>query len=78
MNIGIGVDIDDISRFEEIKGNKPFLMKFLSTQELKYCYSKTDPTPHIAVRFVGKEAVIKALYNIGICDVFFKDVHILN
>ena len=34
-------------------------------KELKYCLSKTNPYPHLAARFAGKEAVIKLISGFG-------------
>ncbi|MFA7657948.1 MAG: holo-ACP synthase [Candidatus Gastranaerophilaceae bacterium] len=60
----IGVDIEDISRFE----NKPqeFLDRIYTKNEQEYCLSKPNPASHFAVRFSAKEAVIKALNSMGI------------
>ena len=45
---------------------------------MDYCFSKANAVPHLAVRFSGKEAVIKALKNIGIDNIFDNDIEILN
>lgn len=65
---GIGVDIEKISRFSNFGKNKnqQFLKKVFSEEERRYCFSKDNPTPHLAVRFSAKEAVIKALSQMGI------------
>jgi phosphopantetheine--protein transferase-like protein len=62
--MAIGVDIEDINRFE----NKPqeFLDRIYTKDEQKYCLSKPNPASHFAVRFCAKEAVIKALNSMGI------------
>lgn len=79
-NLGIGTDIESINRFKDItiKHNSKFLNKIFTENELNYCFSKDEPSSHLAARFVGKEAVIKALHSIDIKDVFFKDIEILN
>jgi len=64
-NIGIGVDIEDVNRFTKLGGNKAFLKKVFTQNELDYCFSKKVAAPHLAVRYAGKEAVVKALYNMG-------------
>jgi phosphopantetheine--protein transferase-like protein len=56
MILGIGTDIEDISRFRKVK--RPFLEKILTTHEL-------EKLPHpsqqkIAGIFSAKEAIIKA------------------
>lgn len=67
MHTGIGVDIEGIERFAKIdlKNHGPFLMRVYTKKELQYCLSKKNPAPHLAVRFAGKEAVIKALSSIA-------------
>ena len=78
--IGIGTDIEKIERFEDLEPQKDyiFLNKIFTRLELEYCYSKLDPKKHLAARFAGKEAVLKALYSCGITDVQFNDIEILN
>ena len=58
--IGIGVDLEVISRFENKIDNKHFLDLIFTRKELDYCLKKKRPDQHLAVRFAGKEAVIKA------------------
>ncbi len=78
--IGIGTDIIEIRRFE--KFSEPdfsvFLKKNFTPRELAYCMSKEAPAPHLAARFAGKEAVIKALNSLGITRVFYPSIEILN
>lgn len=62
-DISIGVDIEDIERFVslDIKKNKSFFNRLYTHREMEYCLSKSNPYPHLAVRFAGKEAVIKLI-----------------
>jgi holo-[acyl-carrier protein] synthase len=80
QNIGVGTDIVEIHRFKIF--NDPafftFLTKNFTPEELDYCLSRQDPAPHLAARFAGKEAVIKALYGIKITGIFFPAIEILN
>lgn len=62
--MSIGVDIEDINRFEN-KSQK-FLDRIYTKSEQAYCFSKTNPERHFAVRFCAKEAVIKALSGLNI------------
>ena len=80
VNMGVGTDIESVNRFKDIviRDNDKFLNKIFTGDELNYCFSKDEPSPHLAARFAGKEAVIKALYSIDIKDVFYKDIEILN
>ena len=65
--LGIGVDIENVERFRwlNIKNDSRFLNKIYAKEELKYCFSKKNPAPHLAARFAGKEAVIKAMNGIS-------------
>lgn len=62
--MAIGVDIEDISRFED--KSDEFLDRIYTPSEQEYCFSKPNPASHLAVRFCAKEAVIKALNSLGI------------
>ena len=57
--MAIGVDIEDINRFEN--KSQEFLNRIFTNDEQAYCLSKPNPESHFAVRFCAKEAVIKAL-----------------
>jgi holo-[acyl-carrier protein] synthase len=65
MNISIGIDCEDISRFSRIVDNPRLMNKIFSKEEITYCMKKANPPQHFAARFAGKEAVIKALNNFG-------------
>lgn len=60
--IGIGIDIEEISRFKKLpfSKNKKFYKKIFTEKEIKYCLNKSNPHQHLAVRFCAKEAMIKA------------------
>lgn len=61
----IGVDIENIKRFRKFSSKKNnFLKNIFTEQELDYCFSKIDPASHLAVRFCGKEAVLKAMSSL--------------
>lgn len=64
MILAVGVDIEEIKRFE----GKPqsFLDRVFTKSEQEYCLSKAISTGHFAVRFCAKEAVTKALNSMGI------------
>lgn len=78
--LGIGTDIEDISRFRdpEIRMNRTFLERVFTQDELAYCFSKRNPAPHLAARFCGKEAVIKALQEAGYEKTGMSSIEILN
>ena len=58
--IGIGVDIEKTDRFKKKLKDKRFLNKIFTQEELNYCFSNKYPEKHLAARFAGKEAMIKA------------------
>ena len=60
---GIGVDCEEISRFEKM--NAAFAEKVFTKKEREYCRAKARPSQHFAARFAGKEAVIKCFGGIG-------------
>lgn len=60
---GIGVDIEQIGRFEEkpFETNEHFYRKVFTEDEIAYCLAQPQPAQHFAARFSAKEAAIKAL-----------------
>lgn len=78
--LGMGVDIESVERFRglNVESDSGFLNKIYAKEELKYCFSKKDPAQHLAVRFAGKEAVIKAISGISNKVHAFKDIIIMN
>jgi len=60
--VGLGVDIVEISRMRKILERTPsFAKKVFSEAERAYCDGKATPEVHYATRFAAKEAVVKAL-----------------
>lgn len=72
--MAIGIDIEDILRFEN--KSQRFLDRIYSKFEQEYCLSKTIPASHFAVRFCAKEAVIKALNSINIKQPAFNKIEV--
>ena len=79
-NISIGTDIEEISRFEgkTLENDKNFLDRIFTSKELEYCFSKSLPHFHLCARFCAKEAIIKALSDFKIKDVYYSDIEISN
>ncbi len=74
--MNIGVDIEEIKRFQKLLKNKNFIKRLFSKDEIDYCSSKKNAVQHYAVRFAGKEAVWKAINKskkIVITDISFKN-----
>jgi holo-[acyl-carrier protein] synthase len=61
--IGIGIDITDITDFEKIPYDKKsnFYKKLFLPSEIKYCLKFRNPSIHFAGKFATKEAVKKSL-----------------
>lgn len=79
-DIATGVDIEDISRFEKYSSDKStaFVKRIFSENEINYCFSFKNPSPHLAVRFSAKEAVYKALSALQTENITYSDVEIYN
>jgi len=78
--IGIGADVEEVQRFENLSDRSfaAFLKKNFTKNELDYCLSKDAPAPHLAARYAGKEAVIKALFSLNITHIFYPAIEIVN
>lgn len=72
----IGVDIEDISRFEG--KDDAFYKRVFTPLEIEYCNSYKNPAPHYAARFCAKEAVYKALSSYGIHNLLITQIEIYN
>ena len=59
-NLALGTDIVEIRRFRDLESESPFYRRVFTSIELEYCNGFSDPAPHLATTFAGKEAVIKA------------------
>ncbi|MEA1927054.1 MAG: holo-ACP synthase [Candidatus Auribacterota bacterium] len=77
MNISIGIDIEEIKRFEGKEGNDRdrFLGKIFTDRELEWCLARECPARHLAVRFSAKEAIIKAFSDLDQA-IFFNQIEI--
>ena len=79
-NFGVGADIESIERFRRLSFNKDkiFFNKVFTKKELDYSFSKKEPASHLAARYAGKEAAIKALSSLGRKNLDYKKVEIFN
>jgi holo-[acyl-carrier protein] synthase len=79
-NFGIGVDIEQIDRFNKLDfiGNNSFLNKIYTDSELEYCFSKKKAAPYLAVRYAGKEAIVKALTSLSQPSLKYNEIEIFN
>lgn len=79
-NISIGIDIENVSRFENKDriNDKKFLKRIFTDAELEYCYKNIKYAQHLCARYCAKEAIVKALADVNITNVFYSDIEILN
>jgi len=79
-NLGIGVDIEEIGRFQGLDPKKDarFLGRLFTPAEIEYCFASSNPAQHLTARFCGKEAVIKALNCLNIPVPTYSDIEIIN
>lgn len=79
-NFGIGVDIESIDRFNDLADGKQkrLLNKIFTKKEIKYCFSKSNPAPHLAARYAGKESVFKAISSSFDYSLQYKEIEIIN
>jgi holo-[acyl-carrier protein] synthase len=57
----IGVDIEEVKRFNKYLKNSKIIKRIFYQEEIDYSCSKKNVAQHLAVRFAAKEAVWKAL-----------------
>jgi holo-[acyl-carrier protein] synthase len=80
MIIGIGNDICDIRRVEQVytKHGKRFLTRLFTPTEQEKAMRRSTPVPTLAKRFAAKEACAKALGTGMSRGVFWKDMGVVN
>lgn len=77
MIIGIGTDIIEINRIENVmKRTKSFIEKSFSEEEIKYFISKGFRSNVVAGNFAAKEAISKAI-GTGFRGFGLKDIEVL-
>jgi phosphopantetheine--protein transferase-like protein len=74
----IGVDIEDISRFEGRELDEKFLNRIFTPSEIEYCLSFKNSAEHLCGRFCVKESVIKVLSYIGIRILKYNSIEVYN
>jgi holo-[acyl-carrier protein] synthase len=77
MIIGTGVDITEVRRLRQAveKWGEAFLNRVFTKEELENAKSRGSLYQHLAGRFAAKEAVFKALGDMGLN---WKEVQVLN
>ncbi len=81
LNISIGVDIENVSRFDKYANNRKLAEKLgvFTQKELNYCFGHKLPATHLAARFCAKEAVYKALSQANVEKIpAFSEIEIIH
>jgi len=77
---GIGVDVENVSRFakSDIVKNVSFLHRVFTEEELACCVNRKLQAQQLATRFAGKEAIFKALSSICLTKLGYHDIQIIS
>ncbi len=76
-DIGAGIDIEEIERFEKYNtADSPFVLRIFTKDEIEYCFSKKNYAAHLAARYCAKEACLKAVCSFGYEAVSYADFEI--
>lgn len=76
-SLGVGVDIEEIERFEKYNTkNNPFVLRIFTKDEIEYCFSKKNYAAHLAARYCAKEACLKAVCSFGYDAVSYADFEV--
>ena len=74
--IGLGVDLADVDRVQQMLGKYPrFAERCFTDHERDYAFRFANPERRLAARFAGKEAVMKSM-GTGWRRVRWKDIEI--
>ena len=77
--MGIGIDITEVKRIEEISlRHKEFLTRVYTPREIEFCTKKRNKYQHLAARFAAKESVLKALGTGWSGRIGWTDVEVVN
>ena len=77
--VGIGIDIEEIARVEELvaRYGDRFIGRIFTAGEAGYCLRRRAPAQHLAARFCAKEAAMKALGTGRAHGVLWRDVEVV-
>lgn len=77
MNFSIGIDCVEIERIQKVLDNPKLLNRIFTKKEIEYCLGKANPKKHLAARYAGKEALIKAFSDQDI-QIAMSNIEIIN
>src|SRR3972149_1228290 len=80
MIVGLGVDIEEVSRIEQAvqRHGERFLRRVFTEAEIAYCRRRKNPYERFAARFAAKEAGMKALGTGWRGGVTWRDLEVVN
>jgi len=76
--LGIGVDVIENKRIQQLVKNKSFIKRNFGKKEVYFSKKKLNKTNFFAKRFAAKEAFAKSLGTGFRNNLSFKDIEILN
>ena len=76
--LGIGVDVIQNKRIQNLINNKLFIKRTFGEREIKLSVKSKNKTNYFAKRFAAKEAFAKSLGTGFRNNLNFKDIEILN
>jgi len=75
--VGVGIDIEERHRFEGLfEGDHPFLRRFYTDEEIRIASSIGDRAAWLSGRYCAKEAISKAIMELGDKSPDFRDIEI--
>lgn len=79
MIIGIGVDLEDVSRIEESleKFGERFMTRVFTEGEILFCRGKSNEKERFAARFAAKEAAFKSIQGDWTLGLTWKDFELV-
>jgi len=80
MILGLGIDLFEVARLERelLLGGGESALCFFTAAELAESARRAQPVAHLAARFAGKEAVVKALALDGSLGLPWRRIEILD
>ncbi len=78
MDFSVGTDIVEIERIRGsvARWGQKFPLRVLTDREYEYCLSKANFLQSLAGRIACKEAVYKALYQLGVSGLSWRDIEV--
>ncbi|MDR1663078.1 MAG: holo-ACP synthase [Endomicrobium sp.] len=76
--MNIGIDIEEVKRFDKYINDKAYLKRIFSKKEILYSLAKKNAAQYLAARFAAKEAIWKALSSSKNKKLIITDISVRN